>query len=439
MADRPLGLRDIVYHEGALDILIYPDSDWQNCYCQLADAELVAYRDNSLESPIIRVEISAATSVKTDGTPNALFFDIVNDGKLVLGCCAADPGTSRRWIESISAIPSVPRALSLADFQLLSTVHRGPLGKLILAERRDTRERFALKAVDKLRLLELGAPERVISERNVLLMIANPFVAELRFAFQTNTHFYLGLEYVPGGDLSYRLRDSAVLPLAEARFYIAEIVIAIGQLHAAGIIYRNLRPENIGLDDRGHIKLTGFRLAKAVLEASNSLTSSFCGTYAYLAPEIVACRPYSFEVDWWALGCVICELVTGKLPFAKYRVSELLQAIVNETPVIPSGIPEDLESLIAGLLDKDQAARMGYDQIGDHPFFRGVDWELVSQKKYRPPWVPPSESQRHPLEDGDSIDDPGTDILPIADFAFASPFREAPVEGLVSVDFPPVQ
>jgi serine/threonine protein kinase len=194
------------------------------------------------------------------------------------------------------------------EFDSISVIGRGNYGKVMLCQSKFTRERFAIKTVRKAVLLKSQKVHTVIRERQILEQVTSPFIVRLCFAFQTPSKFYLGLEYVPGGDLFHRLTDrtNPITP-ADARLYIAEIALALDYVHEAGVLYRDLKPENVLVCRDGHLKLTDFGLAKQM--NAEEETATFCGTPEYVAPEMIRKENYSYAIDWWALGVLAFELV----------------------------------------------------------------------------------------------------------------------------------
>jgi serine/threonine protein kinase len=307
-----------------------------------------------------------------------------------------------------------PPHLSMKDFEIIASLGRGKFGKVMLCKNKETGEHFAIKTVRKKLLIDENKTLSVIAERNVLMLVRCPFIVGLRFAFQTSSKFYLGLEYAPGGELFHRM-ETGLLPLADVRLYAAEITLAIEHLHRFGIVYRDLKPENILFDAQGHIKLTDFGLAKDLSSSPDEATKTFCGTSHYIAPELVLNKPYSYEVDWWALGVLLCELLCGGLPFIGDSLPRLFEQITKDIPMIPIGVDPEGCDLILKLLEKDPARRLSYAGVIAHPFFATIDWEAVLWRSYTPSWVPEVSDKREGLKN------------------FSEEFtKEAPVDSVVS-------
>jgi serine/threonine protein kinase len=169
--------------------------------------------------------------------------------------------------------------------------------------------------------------------------------------------------------------------------YIAELSLAINYLHVHGVIYRDIKPENILLDDKGHIKLTDFGLVKQ-MDADEETTSTFCGTLEYLAPELVTRRPYGIKIDWWAIGILTYELLFGGTPFHHDSRAKMFDAICSGEPKFPPETPGNVVAFIRMLLEKDPEARGGFEQIKSHPLFAGLDFAKVFRREYTPAFLP---------------------------------------------------
>lgn len=196
------------------------------------------------------------------------------------------------------------------------------------------------------------------------------------------------MEYCPGGDLGDYLEAEDCFNEEKARFYISEVILAIEDLHKRGIIYRDLKPDNIVLDKEGHAKLADFGLSKEGMEKYDNFTKSFCGSYAYLAPEMIKKHGHTMTIDWYLLGVVIYELLEGLPPFYSEEKEELMNNIVTNSLRLPHHISEEAKDLLTKLLEKDPSKRLGNDKgsvdIKNHPWFASVDWDDVLHKRVKP-------------------------------------------------------
>ncbi|KAL3316293.1 Ribosomal protein S6 kinase beta-1 [Cichlidogyrus casuarinus] len=330
-----------------------------------------------------------------------------------------------------------------SDFKLLKVLGKGGYGKVFLAEKVrgiDTGKVFAMKVLKKASIVTSAKDTaHTRSERNILEMIKHPFLVELHFAFQTPGKLYLVLEFLPGGELFMRLESSGVFTEEQASFYLSEIILAIGHLHSMEIIYRDLKPENVLLDAQGHVKLTDFGLSKERIDdRSNHRTDTFCGTIEYMAPEIIRREGHGKAVDWWSLGTLMYDMLTGGPPFQCDDRRRTIESILRDTFMCSPDTSQEAVSLLNGLLQKREALRLGYgprdaDAIKEHEFFRSLDWEKVYRREMTPPFKPnltsstdvsqfdPTITQEHPMESPD-------------DFAAISPSLSGLFEGFTYVD-----
>jgi serine/threonine protein kinase len=206
------------------------------------------------------------------------------------------------------------------------------------------------------------------------------------FAFQSATKFYLGLEYIPGGELQMLKRKQGLFPVSQVRLYIAELALALNHLHSIGIVYRDLKPENILIAADGHLKLTDFGLAKDLSRLR--LTGSFCGTADFMAPEIIEKQEYGFSVDWWALGVLTYELLFGETPFHDENRARLFTKISCHEPAFhPDAQPESID-FIKKLLMKNPAHRATFQGLVNHSFWNGLNFDDVLARRITPEFIP---------------------------------------------------
>jgi len=226
-------------------------------------------------------------------------------------------------------------------------------------------------------------------EKHILQKIQHHFIVNLNYAFQTKEKLYLILDFVNGGELFYHLKRDTKFSEERAVFYTAEIASALIHLHSNGIVYRDLKPENILLDSKGHIVITDFGLSKEIFDDT---TDTFCGTPEYLAPEVIKGERHSYPVDWWSLGTIVYEMLTGLPPFYCKSVIMMYQKIIKGQLRFPEGISGEAMDFLQQLLDKNPDTRLCGPSVREHPFFRSIDWSLLETKQIEPPWAPPVTS-----------------------------------------------
>ena len=293
---------------------------------------------------------------------------------------------------------SASRKICIDDFFFLSVLGRGSFGKVCLVRKKDDLKLYALKALNKSALLKRNQIAHTKTERKILADIKHPFLVHLEFAFQSDSRLYLVLEFMSGGELFYWLRKAKYFSLERSKLYAAEVLLALEFLHTNDIIYRDLKPENILLDQTGHTKLTDFGLSKDGISGHVSGADTFCGTPEYLAPEILQNKGHGKSVDWWSLGVLLCEMLTGDPPFYNKNVQTMYRLILHANPKFTKRLGEDAEHLIVSLLDRDVNTRLGSDPTRDsldirkHNFFKELRWENVLQKGYSPIFTPPTST-----------------------------------------------
>eukprot|EP00026_Physarum_polycephalum_P005284 Phypoly_transcript_05316.p1 GENE.Phypoly_transcript_05316~~Phypoly_transcript_05316.p1 ORF type:complete len:495 (+),score=67.53 Phypoly_transcript_05316:333-1817(+) len=287
------------------------------------------------------------------------------------------------------------------DFTILRYLGRGSFGKVMLVKKKDTNRLYATKIMRKDTLYKAGMVDFAFIERHLLKKFTHPHVVHLKYCFQTETHLYMVMDYISGGELFDLLEARGKLTEDEARFFAAQIVLAIGFLHEHDIIYRDLKPENCLLDMRGDLCLIDFGLSKEGIQDDDSATS-FCGSLQYMAPEILCGNSYGKVVDWWALGVILHEMIVGQHPFIgndepDITETDILQRVVSVPIDLPPSLSKDARTLIKGLLVKDPSIRLGSGSINDirnHPFFAKIHWKQLEAKQIEPPLKPHLEHNR---------------------------------------------
>eukprot|EP00899_Mesostigma_viride_P016518 jgi/Mesvir1/24868/Mv22101-RA.1 len=296
---------------------------------------------------------------------------------------------------AVAAAPAHPprRKLTTDDFELLRVVGQGAFGKVFAVVDRTNQQVYAMKVMRKDRILERRQTSYMRAERDILKAVRHPYIVTLRYSFQSPSKLYLVLDFINGGHLFFQLYQQGTFSEELARFYMSEIVLAVQHLHSLDIIHRDLKPENILLDHEGHVKITDFGLAKPQM-AEGRATNSMAGTVEYMAPEIVLGKGHSKPADWWSVGILLFEMLTGSTPFATKDRSKLQTRIVKDKVKLPPFLSPRVASLLKGLLNKDPAKRLAGDEILRHPFFQGIKWAQVESRQMSPPFLPAVESER---------------------------------------------
>ncbi|KAI8016159.1 putative serine/threonine protein kinase IRE4 [Camellia lanceoleosa] len=321
--------------------------------------------------------------------------------------------------------PSHKERTSIDDFEIIKPISRGAFGKVFLARKRTTGDLFAIKVLKKLNMIRKNDIEGILAERNILITVRNPFVVRFFYSFTSRDNLYLVIEYLNGGDLYSLLRKVGCLEEDVARIYIAELVLALEYLHSLGIVHRDLKPDNILIAHDGHIKLTDFGLSKiglmnstgdlpgpdtdgiTLLDAHDQHAQktedrnqqSAVGTPDYLAPEILLGTEHGYAADWWSVGIILFEFITGIPPFNAERPEIIFDNILSRKipwPSVPDDMSYEAQDLIDRFLVLDQDQRLGAkgsSEVKAHPFFNGVNWDTLTLQKAA--FVP------HP----DSVDD----------------------------------
>ncbi|KAJ2958488.1 hypothetical protein NQZ79_g5936 [Umbelopsis isabellina] len=346
-----------------------------------------------------RVEPSNSKLRALAQTQKSEIFNMANPSTEILSS-----SSSSGEIETPSRSTTPRRKMTIQDFQILKVLGKGCMGKVILVREYRTSKLYALKAISKQFVVMHREVEHAKSEREILArigQISHPFLIKLHHSFQDVSQLFLVFDYHVGGDMATQLAKWYKLPPSRCRLYTAEILLGIQELHRLGILYRDLKPENILLGADGHIILTDFGLSKQFLPQtgiSNQRTTTFCGTAEYLAPEILRGDEYSFAVDFWSLGTLLYEMITGIPPFWAENHADMYNRVLDDALEFPPNFDTVTADFISGLLhrvpqDRLGAGPYGPQEIRSHPYFSGLDWADVYHKRIKPDYIPTFQSE----------------------------------------------
>lgn len=290
------------------------------------------------------------------------------------------------------------RKVGLDDFNFLAVLGKGNFGKVMLAESRNTKSLYAIKVLKKDFIIENDEVESTRSEKRVFL-VANrerhPFLLNLHSCFQTENRVYFVMEYISGGDLMWHIQQIPFTP-RRAQFYAAEVLLGLKYFHENGVIYRDLKLDNILLTLSGHIKIADYGLCKEDMGYGN-VTGTFCGTPEFMAPEILLEQKYGRGVDWWAFGVLIYQMLLGQSPFRGEDDDEVFDAILLDEPLYPIHMPRDSVSILQALLTREPEKRLGSgpkdaEDIMEHDYFKNINFDDIYHCRVPPPYVPQIDS-----------------------------------------------
>jgi len=370
---------------------------WKKRWFGLNEGGLAYFKAKGDTEPLGIISLSTAPRIQSIDRKKKIYgFEIPTPARTFY-LSAETEADKQSWMEALEkqiasskkVAAKTEEKVSVADFELLNLVGKGSFGKVIQVRKIDTGEIFAMKVLSKRHIVEHNEVAHTKSEKNILMKLQHPFLVGLNYSFQTDDKLYFILDYVNGGELFYHLQREKRFSEDRVRFYGAEIVLALEYLHSAGVVYRDLKPENLLLTDEGHICMTDFGLCKEGLFKPEDRTETFCGTPEYLAPEVLVGQGYGKAVDWWSFGSLLYEMLTGLPPFYSQDVQEMYRKIMTDKLTFPDFVHPDARNLLEKLLERDADKRLTEPNlIKRHPFFKAVDWEQLYQKKIPPPFLP---------------------------------------------------
>uniref|UniRef100_A0A8D2LS46 G protein-coupled receptor kinase n=1 Tax=Varanus komodoensis TaxID=61221 RepID=A0A8D2LS46_VARKO len=288
--------------------------------------------------------------------------------------------------------------LTMNDFSVHRIIGRGGFGEVYGCRKADTGKMYAMKCLDKKRIKMKQGETLALNERIMLSLVSTgdcPFIVCMSYAFQTPDKLSFILDLMNGGDLHYHLSQHGVFSEAEMRFYAAEIILGLEHMHNRFVVYRDLKPANILLDEFGHVRISDLGLA---CDFSKKKPHASVGTHGYMAPEVLQKGvAYDSSADWFSLGCMLFKLLRGHSPFRQHKTKdkhEIDRMTLTMAVELPESFSPELRSLLEGLLQRDVNRRLGCMgrgalEVKESPFFQGLDWQLVFLQKYPPPLIPP--------------------------------------------------
>lgn len=320
----------------------------------------------------------------TDRSPSELFFKGINDSTEL-------PDFFKKARDNFEAkykMKATPD-MKIADFNCIRTLGTGSFGRVMLATHKPSGKYYALKLLDKQKIVKLKQVDHTMSEKKILQAVRFPFLIHLKFSFKDNDYLYLGMPFINGGEMFSHLRKFGKFSENQCKFYAMQVALAFEYMHYLDIIYRDLKPENILICANGYIKVTDLGFCKIV----KGRTWTLCGTPEYLAPEIILSKGYGKSVDWWTFGVLVYEMAAGFPPFRAEEPMKIYEKIVACNVHYPTHFSSELKDLSKNILTPDLSKRYGIlkngiNDIKFHKWFQGQNWISILKEDVAPPFAP---------------------------------------------------
>jgi novel protein kinase C epsilon type len=341
--------------------------EWKMEYCE-KEKEILLIRNEELQKELEAVNTNVSVQ------------------NLQLVGCSSQPQEGRQC----GIITADDGKVTSDNFHFIKMLGEGAFGTVVLTRGKlpgGPEQLYAMKAVRKRGITSSNICDITAEKEALVFTAGHPYITTLYSCFQNKDHLFFVMEYMSGGDLMAQLEEVGVFSEERAKFYTAEITLAIQFLHQNGILHRDLKLENVLVGSDGHCKIADFGLCKLGMFRP-CRTSTYVGTPYCIAPEIVKNLPYGHAVDWWAVGVMLFVMLTGELPFYSHNYEELNQKILHDEVDIPDDMSPAAVLIVLKLLRKDPERRLGSDSdntVRQHPFFKGIDWEALEEKRVKPP------------------------------------------------------
>lgn len=379
---------------------------YETCWVEIRDAALVIYNPKSAPDEDTEYKSTGEIGVEISKMASCDEIDVLplreakiggNDRKNIITVRNADRTSTTdvrfpnevlysQWGAVLRECTGL-RLVTLADFQIEKHVGKGASGRVYLVRERSSQEQLALKVIEKSYVYESDDSYRHALDERIVHELASrhPFILSMRYAFQNRERLFLVTEYCQGGDLfEYLSKKCKPMEERKAKIIAAELLMAIEHIHNLGIVYRDIKPENVLLDENGHVRLADFGLTKRLRQKDGQLgrTNTFCGTREYIAPEMLAGDSYDFSVDYWAFGIIIYEMLCERTPFYCSDREKIYDRIKSSEVSFPEHLSPEVHDLLKKLLVKDPAQRFGHKNgakdIKSHAWFREIEWSRVN-------------------------------------------------------------